>query len=84
MDDMLAAFRFEFGWRLYAKDSSCLGEYDWLAVAGSGVAHPRWSKAFGGPPPLVAAVEAEPDAKLKESLEALAGIDSNPVTTTLM
>lgn len=42
-------------WELMDKDQNVVGSADWLVVAGSGIAHPRWSATFGGEPPLVAA-----------------------------
>ena len=46
------------GWRLAGSKGEALGTFDWVVVASSTPAHPRWSSVFGGPPPLVAAAEA--------------------------
>lgn len=71
-------------WRLFAKDSAPLGEFDWLAVASSGTAHPRWTKAFGGPPPLVTAAKALGDPQLDAALESIAAMTAEPVTAVMM
>ena len=72
------------GWRLFSKDSSCLGEFDWLAVSGNGVAHPRWSKAFPGEPPLIEAAKSAKDEILSSVLGEMAKLSNRPVTVTMM
>ena len=42
-------------WELRDKSDTLIGSADWLVVAGSGVAHPRWTNSFGGVPPLIEA-----------------------------
>ena len=66
-------------WKLLDKSNKVIGSADWLVVAGSGVAHPRWSKTFGGEPPLIAAEKAHPDPKLREALDAIATQQVSPV-----
>lgn len=85
------------GWSLFDKDGSSLGGdgsenqegsdvglFDWLVVAGSGIAHPRWKKTFGYDAPLLAAVSKletsgrYTDDKLKKSLKAIAAQDAKP------
>jgi hypothetical protein len=56
-----------------------LGEADWLVVAGSGVAHPRWTATFGNEPPLVEAAKALGDSQLDSSLKAIASQTASPV-----
>uniref|UniRef100_A0A7S1B635 Amine oxidase domain-containing protein n=1 Tax=Corethron hystrix TaxID=216773 RepID=A0A7S1B635_9STRA len=59
-------------WELKDKHEQVIGTADWLVVAGSGIAHPRWSDAFGGAPPLIAAEHESPDPKLRTALDAIA------------
>jgi len=66
-------------WKLLDKSDKVIGSADWLVVAGSGVAHPRWSKTFGGEPPLIAAEKARPDPKLRGALDAIATQQVSPV-----
>ncbi|VEU39268.1 unnamed protein product [Pseudo-nitzschia multistriata] len=66
-------------WQLLDKSEEVIGSADWLIVAGSGVAHLRWSKTFGGEPPLIAAEKARPDPKLREALDAIASHEASPV-----
>jgi hypothetical protein len=68
-------------WRLTDKDGETLGEADWLVVAGSGVAHPRWSTTFGGEPPLVAAAQDRSDQRLDDALAVIAEQTAAPVLT---
>jgi len=74
----------EGGWRLAGKDGTDLGEFDWLVVAGNVLGHPRWSSAFGGSPPLVAAAGQMDDAPLHDALAALSKLQHNPVTACLL
>lgn len=67
------------GWRLKDKDGELLIECDWLVVTGSGVAHSRWTKTFGGPPPLVEAATHLNDVKLDAAIAAIEGITARPV-----
>lgn len=66
-------------WELRDKSRQLVGSADWLIVAGSGIAHPRWTDAFGGHPPLVAAETERPDPKLREALDAIAAQQASPV-----
>ena len=71
-------------WILSDKDGEALGWADWLVVAGSGIAHPRWSATFGGEPPLVAAAAALNDPRLDQALATIAQQSAAPVLTVLM
>ena len=66
-------------WELRDKHEQVVGSADWLVVAGSGIAHPRWSNTFGGEPPLIAAEKEHPDPKLREALDAIAEQQVSPV-----
>jgi hypothetical protein len=66
-------------WELKDKDEQVIGTADWLVVAGSGIAHPRWSNTFGGQPPLIAAEQEHRDPKLRTALDAIAGQQVSPV-----
>jgi len=71
-------------WQLYDKSGSTLGSADYLIVAGSGIAHPRWTATFGGDPPLVTAAEEmncldDDDAILKETLHLIAKQTADPI-----
>jgi predicted NAD/FAD-dependent oxidoreductase len=66
-------------WELKDKHEQVIGTADWLVVAGSGVAHPRWSNTFGGEPPLIAAEQEHPDPKLRTALDAIAEQQVSPV-----
>lgn len=65
-------------WQLLDKDQKTIGSADWLVVAGSGVAHPRWTATFGGEPPLIAAEREHPDPALREALNAIAEQEVSP------
>jgi hypothetical protein len=66
-------------WELLDAQQAVIGSADWLVVAGSGVAHPRWSNTFGGEPPLIAAEKERPDPKLRQALEVIAEQQVSPV-----
>lgn len=66
-------------WELKDKDEQVIGTADWLVVAGSGVAHPRWLNTFSGEPPLIAAEQEHPDPKLRTALDAIAEQQVSPV-----
>ena len=70
-------------WILYDKQQAELGRADWLIVAGSGIAHPRWSETFGGPPPLVEAAAKLNDPALNESLAVIGKQTAAPVLAVL-
>ena len=69
-------------WVLSDRDGATVGHSDWLIVAGSGIAHPRWSDTFGGQPPLVTAASDMGDASLDEALSVIARQTAAPVLTT--
>lgn len=71
-------------WRLFDKHGDEIGHADWLVVAGSAVAHPRWSDTFGGKPPLVAAASTLGDRGLDQSLAVIAKQTAAPVLTVLL
>ena len=71
-------------WELRDKNQEIVGSADWLVVAGSGVAHPRWSATFGGDPPLVAAEREHPDPNLREALDAIAKQTVSPVVAVMV
>ena len=71
-------------WVLSDKDSQEIGRADWLVVAGSGIAHPRWSATFGGEPPLVLAAAMLNDPMLDAALATIAQQSAAPVLTVLM
>ena len=66
-------------WELKDKTETIVGSADWLIIAGSGIAHPRWSTTFGGEPPLIEAEKVHPDPKLKETLDAIGTQQVSPV-----
>ena len=85
-----------YGWSLFDKNGSPLGgdvkdqessgspHFDWIVIAGSGLAHPRWKKTFGYDAPLLAAISklencsSYVDEKLKKSLKVIGEQDSKP------
>ena len=85
-----------YGWSLFDKNGLPLGgdvkdqessgspHFDWIVIAGSGLAHPRWKKTFGYDAPLLAAISklencsSYVDEKLKKSLKVIGEQDSNP------
>ena len=73
-------------WLLEGGDEESLGEYDWLIVSGSGLAHPRWTKTFGGPPPLLeAAGRFDPPCDgLDRALAVIGEMEANPVVVAMM
>lgn len=70
-------------WVLTDKNQKEVGRAHWLIVAGSGVAHPRWSATFGGEPPLVQAASALDDPRLNEALSVIGQHTAAPVLTVL-
>lgn len=72
------------GWRLFDREKGLLGEFDWLCISASGTCHPRWSKTFGGAPPMVAAAAALADQHLDSALAHIAQIENRPVTVSMM
>ncbi|MEX0450165.1 NAD(P)-binding protein [Spiribacter sp. 221] len=68
-------------WQLTDRHGETIGQADWLVVAGSGVAHPRWSQTFGGEPPLVSAAQSVDDPALEKALAVIAGQGAAPVLT---
>jgi len=65
-------------WQLKDKANEVIDTADWLIVAGSGIAHPRWTAAFGGEPPLIAAEVESPDTKLRQALDAIGKQEVSP------
>ena len=70
-------------WILADKTGEELGRADWLIVAGSGVAHPRWSDTFGGMPPLVEAAARLGDDRLDDALATIAQQTAAPMLSML-
>ena len=68
-------------WEMRDKADTLIGSADWLIVAGSGVAHPRWTKSFGGVPPLIEAESNSPDPLLRQALDEIAKQQTSPVMT---
>jgi predicted NAD/FAD-dependent oxidoreductase len=68
-------------WEMRDKSDTLIGSADWLIVAGSGVAHPRWTKSFGGVPPLIEAESNSPDPLLRQALDEIAKQQTSPVMT---
>jgi len=66
-------------WEMRDKSDTLIGSADWLVVAGSGVAHPRWTNSFGGVPPLIEAESNNPDPQLREALDQIAKQQTSPV-----
>jgi len=66
-------------WELRDKSDTLIGSADWLVVAGSGVAHPRWTNSFGGVPPLIEAESNNPDPQLRKALDEIAKHQTSPV-----
>ena len=74
----------EGAWRLSSSQGESLGDFDWLIVSSTGIAHPRWRSTFGGEPPLVAAAATIGDRALDAALASLAPLESKPVTACLL
>ena len=66
-------------WELKDKAEEIIGLADWLIIAGSGIAHKRWSATFGGEPPLIEAEKSCPDPKLRKALDFIATQQVSPV-----
>jgi len=67
-------------WHLYDKSGTTLGSADYLIVAGLGVAHPRWTDTFKGPPSLLAAADKMPHTTaLDRVLASIATQTADPV-----
>lgn len=72
------------GWRVLGKDGTLLLETEWLVVSGSAIAHPRWTAAFGGEPPLVTAAKELGNEDLERTLQYIASTGAKPVQAALM
>jgi predicted NAD/FAD-dependent oxidoreductase len=72
------------GWLLKDKDGITLVKTEWLIVAGSGIAHPRWTAAFGGEPPLLTASRVVSNKALDSALDSIASVHSRPVQVAMM
>lgn len=71
-------------WALHDKDGQSLGEYDWVIVSGNTIAHPRWTKVFGGVPPLMEAATQLEQAghkceRLNHAIEKIGKMEADPV-----
>jgi len=66
-------------WTLRGRDGEHLGDYDWLLVTSSSVVHKRWTKIYGGPPPLAEAARALSNPSLNETLDSIDKIEGKPV-----
>lgn len=72
------------GWLLKDKEGNILVKTEWLIVAGSGIAHPRWSAAFGGTPPLLEAARELGNKSLDDTVETIGSVHSRPVQVAMM
>jgi predicted NAD/FAD-dependent oxidoreductase len=84
LEPIIAADQTVEGWLLKDKDGNTLVKTEWLIVAGSGIAHPRWTAAFGGEPPLLAASRVIGNKALDSALDSIASVHSQPVQTAMM
>jgi len=66
------------------KDKAVMTECDWLVVSGSSVAHSRWTKTFGGAPPLAEAASSLKDPKLDSAIAAIESVGSRPVQAAML
>lgn len=82
MDDTLGTVG---GWRLRDREYNLLCDVEWLVVAGSGVAHPRWSQIHEerGEAPLIRAAATLGDDALNFALDVVGAIGSQPVRVTM-
>jgi predicted NAD/FAD-dependent oxidoreductase len=71
-------------WLLKDKNDEVILTTDWLVVSGSGVAHSRWTDAFGGEPPLVKAAGQINNKDLDGALQCIGDIGSKPVQVAIM
>ena len=73
------------GWRLSDGKGESLGEFDWLLLCSASAAHPRWTRTFGGEPPLSReSASLLGDTQLEAALHALGNTPSAPVISCLM
>jgi len=71
-------------WQLHDKAGTTLGSADYIIVAGSGIAHPRWTDTFGGEPPLVAVAKNDvKDAVLDRALASIARQKADPILAVM-
>jgi predicted NAD/FAD-dependent oxidoreductase len=84
VEPIIAADQTVEGWLLKDKDGITLVKTEWLIVAGSGIAHPRWTAAFGGEPPLLTASRVIGNKALDSALDSIASVHSRPVQTAMM
>ena len=71
-------------WTLKDKNGEVILTTEWLFVSGSGIAHPRWTAAFGGTPPLVKAAESINNKELDGALQSIKNIGAKPVQVAMM
>ena len=71
-------------WTLKDKNGEIMLTTEWLVVSGSGVAHPRWTAAFGGVPPLVQAAETINNKVLDGALQFIEDIGAKPIQVAMM
>lgn len=71
-------------WTLKDKNDDVILTTDWLVVSGSGVAHSRWTAAFGGQPPLVQAAREINNQNLDEALHVIDNIGAKPIQVAMM
>jgi len=72
------------GWRLQNKDGEIVCECDWLMISASGVVHPRWTRTFGGEPPLKRAADFLGNSQLSAAVSTIAAMGARPVQVALM
>ena len=73
------------GWRLKDRESNVLCDAEWIVVAGSGIAHPRWSQLHGekGGAPLRRAADIVRDDALDGALDVVGALGAQPVRVVL-
>jgi predicted NAD/FAD-dependent oxidoreductase len=71
-------------WTLRDKDDNIILTTDWLVISGSAMAHPRWTTAFGGEPPLVMAAKKINNKELDDAILTIEAIGAKPVHVTMM
>eukprot|EP00746_Dinoflagellata_sp_MGD_P013922 gnl/MRDRNA2_/MRDRNA2_130301_c0_seq1.p1 gnl/MRDRNA2_/MRDRNA2_130301_c0~~gnl/MRDRNA2_/MRDRNA2_130301_c0_seq1.p1 ORF type:complete len:420 (-),score=78.66 gnl/MRDRNA2_/MRDRNA2_130301_c0_seq1:188-1447(-) len=71
-------------WTLRSKDGSSLGEFDWVVISSSTMAHPRWQETFGQPPPMQVAAQQAGVAQLSDAVNHLATVTSQPAHVVML
>ncbi|GAB5357956.1 hypothetical protein AAMO2058_000418200 [Amorphochlora amoebiformis] len=67
-------------WMLTDRKGESLGEFGWIVATSSSLLHNRWTKIYGGPPPLLHAAK---EVGMK-GIHTVTSLENNPVFVVMM